>query len=47
VLLTNVDITRPYDWSSRTVADILEDETYLGHTINLQYTTVSYKQKTD
>ncbi len=41
VLLTNVDITRPYDWSSRTVADILEDETYLGHTINLQYTTVS------
>ncbi|MDI9499667.1 MAG: Recombinase [Pelotomaculum sp. PtaU1.Bin035] len=45
IRLTNVDITRPYDWSSRTVADILEDETYLGHTINLKYTTMSYKNK--
>ncbi len=45
VRLTGVDITRPYDWSNTTVAGILEDEVYLGHTINLQYTTVSYKNK--
>ncbi len=45
VLLTNVDVTRPYDWNSRSVADILEDEVYLGHTISLKYTTVSYKNK--
>jgi len=43
--LTNVDVTRPYDWNSRSVADILEDEVYLGHTISLKYTTVSYKNK--
>ncbi|WP_277669113.1 recombinase family protein, partial [Caproiciproducens galactitolivorans] len=45
VLLTGVDTARPFDWSSRTVADILEDEVYLGHTINLRFTTVSYKNK--
>ena len=45
VLFTNVDVTRPYDWNSRSVADILEDEVYLGHTISLKYTTVSYKNK--
>jgi uncharacterized protein YktA (UPF0223 family) len=45
ILLTNVDITRPYDWSSRSVADILEDEVYLGHTVSLKSTTISYKNK--
>ncbi len=45
VLLTNVDVTRPYDWNSRSVADILEYVVYLGHTISLKYTTVSYKNK--
>jgi len=45
IRLTNVVTARPYDWSSRTVADILEDEVYLGHTINLKYTTMSYKNK--
>ena len=45
VLLTGVDTTRPYDWSSRTIADILRNEVYLGHTVNLQSTTVSYKNK--
>ena len=38
-----MDITQPYNWSTNTVAGILEDETYLGHTINLKSTTpVSY-----
>jgi uncharacterized protein YktA (UPF0223 family) len=45
VLLTGVDTTRPYDWSNTTVASILEDEVYLGHTISLQSTTISYKNK--
>lgn len=39
VLLTGVDTTRPYDWSDTTIASILEDEVYLGHTIILQSTT--------
>lgn len=43
--LTNLDIAWPYDWSSRTVADILEDEVYLGHTVSMRYTTLSYKNK--
>lgn len=43
--LTNASITEPYNWSQRTVAGILEDETYLGHTINLKSTTVSFKNK--
>jgi hypothetical protein len=45
IILTNVDITRPYAWSSACIADILENEVYLGHTINLQYTTLSNKNK--
>jgi site-specific DNA recombinase len=45
VLLTNVDVTRPYAWNNTMVAQILENEVYLGHTISLQYTTLSYKNK--
>lgn len=44
-LLSNVDVTRPYNWCQKTVAGILEDEVYLGHTISLKSTTVSYKNK--
>ncbi len=40
-----MDVTRPYDWNSKTIAGMLEDEVYLGHTINLKYTTLSYKNK--
>ncbi len=39
------DPNEPYHWSSRMVASILENETYIGHTINLKHTTVSYKNK--
>lgn len=45
VELTGLDVTRPYYWSDTTVARILEDEVYLGHTISMRYTTVSYKNK--
>ena len=45
VELTNANITEPYNWSNKTIAGILEDETYLGHTINLKSTTLSFKNK--
>jgi len=45
VALTNLDITRPYNWKDTSVATILSDMTYLGHTINMRHTTVSYKNK--
>ena len=45
VELPGVDITEPYLWSTNTVAGMLEDETYLGHTVNLKYTTPSFKNK--
>lgn len=43
--ITGLDLSRPYCWSARTVAYILEDETYLVHTVNLKSTTISYKNK--
>lgn len=41
----NFDASKEYVWSDQSVADILSDETYLGHTINLKYSTISYKNK--
>ena len=34
-----------YGWDDRTVAGILDNEIYLGHTINCRTTVVSYKDK--
>lgn len=45
--LYGLDTTRPYDWSYRTIADIIENVVYLGHTLALQKTKVSYKNKTE
>ncbi len=45
VMPGSVEVAAPYDWHSKTVAKILESEVYLGHTINLRYTTLSYKNK--
>ncbi|MFI3325211.1 MAG: recombinase family protein [Clostridia bacterium] len=45
VKLTNIDIEHPYHWSSKTVAQVLDNEVYIGNTINLKYTTLSYKNK--
>ncbi len=45
VALTGLDTTRPYNWGSTTIAGILCDVSYLGHTVNLRYTTPSYKNK--
>ncbi len=45
VQLTGLNLSWPYDWSSRTIAAILEDEVYLGHTVSMKCTTASYKSK--
>ncbi len=45
VKIVGFDPIKPYYWISTTVGKILEDEVYLGHTINLRYTTLSYKNK--
>ena len=42
---TNLDTTRPYTWSGKTVANILENKVYIGHTLNMRKTTLSYKNK--
>ncbi len=42
---TVTDTADIYGWNDRTVAGILDNEVYLGHTINCQTTTVSYKDK--
>ena len=38
--------SRPCQWSASSVVDILEDESYLGVTVSLKHTTISYKNKT-
>jgi len=43
--VTEFDSENPYRWHQGTVAKILENEVYLGHTINLKHTTVSFKNK--
>lgn len=42
---TNLDTTRPCTWSDKTVASILENKVYIGHTLNMRKTTLSYKNK--
>lgn len=43
--LTNLDTSRPYRWRDNSIVNILNDETYLGHTVNMKHTTASYKNK--
>ena len=45
VEITGFDAENPYDWKQSTIARMLENEVYLGHTINLKYTILSYKNK--
>ncbi len=42
---TWTDPEEPYSWNDRTIAGILDNEVYLGHTINCRTTVVSYKDK--
>ena len=45
VACTRLDTTRPYNWCGATVANILSNPVYLGHTLNMQSRTLSYKNK--
>lgn len=45
VALTNLDTENPYQWHKQTIARMIDDETYLGNTVSLRYTTPSYKNK--
>ena len=40
-----LDITKPYHWSDSAVANLLENEFYLGNTVNYRFSTRSYKDK--
>ena len=40
------DALHPCTWSGTTVSDILKNVMYLGHTVGLRRTTISYKNKT-
>ena len=39
------DTGDPYRWDSSSIARILENTAYLGHTVNLRFTTPSYKDR--
>ncbi len=39
------DTADPYGWNDRTVAGILDNEIYLGHTVNFRTEIVSFKDK--
>ena len=38
---TGLDTQRPYHWSGDTVADMLENEIYIGNTLNYRFSTRS------
>lgn len=45
VALANLNRSRICNWSKNTISRMLDDETYLGHTVSMKHTTVSYKNK--
>jgi len=40
-----LDTSHPYNWTSGTITAILNNMAYLGHTVGLRHTTISYKNK--
>ena len=42
---SGLDMAKPYNWNSDTVAAMLENELYIGNTLNMKYSTKSYKDK--
>lgn len=42
---TCLDTAHPYNWSDSAIANLLENEIHLGNTINMKYSTKSYKDK--
>ncbi len=42
---TGLNLDAPYRWSGDTIRTMLENEVYLGNTVNMRYSTKSYKDK--
>ena len=42
---TCLDTAHPYNWSDSAIANLLENEIYLGNTVNMKYSTKSYMDK--
>ncbi len=42
---SSLNLDDPYGWSDSTIAGMLENEIYLGNTVNMKYSTKSYKDK--
>ena len=42
---TCLDTAHPYNWSDSAIANLLENEIYLGNTVNMKYSSRSYKDK--
>lgn len=42
---TCLDTAHPYNWSDSAIANLLENEIYLGNIVNMKYSTKSYKDK--
>nr|WP_217933814.1 DUF4368 domain-containing protein [Enterocloster clostridioformis] len=42
---SQTDMSRPYDWTDNTIADILAKPEYMGHTVNFRSYKPSYKDK--
>lgn len=40
-----LDVQHPYNWSDSAIANLLENEVCLGSTVNMKYSTKSYKDK--
>ena len=40
-----LDVEHPYNWSDIAIANLLENEVCLGSTVNMKYSTKSYKDK--
>lgn len=40
-----LSLDQPYNWHSDTVAGMLQNELYIGNTVNMKYSTKSYKDK--
>ena len=42
---TCMDTAHPYNWSDSAIANLLENEIYLGNTVNMKHSSRSYKDK--
>ena len=42
---SKVDMSRPYDWNSNAISDILAKPEYMGYTVNFRSHKPSYKDK--